>query len=177
MCVLEKIDKPVDTDLDCKILAATFNSIGDAVIATDNRAHVTRLNLAAEKLIGWTQTEAVGRPVDEIFYIINAETRQPVISPVLQTLALGVIQYLPKHSLLVSRDGREHAIGDSCAPIINHNNTVDGAVIIFRDISEQDAVQTALIKSEELFRATFENASVGIAHVGCDGQLLRINQQ
>ena len=194
MCVLEKVDKstalknanidnnqadskPVDTDLDCKILAATFNSIGDAVIATDNRAHVTRLNLAAEKLIGWTQAEAVGHPVDEIFYIINAETRQPVISPVLQTLALGVIHYLPKHSLLVSRDGREHAIGDSCAPIISHNNTVDGAVIIFRDITEQDAAQTALIKSEELFRSTFENASVGIVHIAHDGQLLRINQQ
>ena len=169
--------KPSAADLDCKILAATFNSIGDAVIATDNRAHVTRLNLAAERLIGWTQAEALGRPVDEIFYIINAETRQPVISPVLQTLALGVIHYLPKHSLLVSRDGREYAIGDSCAPIISHNNTVDGAVIIFRDITEQDAAQTALIKSEGLFRATFESASVGIAHIAHDGQILRINQQ
>ena len=169
--------KGYDADLDCKILAATFNSIGDAVIATDNNATITRLNLAAEKLTGWKQADAIGHPVDEVFYIINAETRHPVISPVLQTLALGVIHYLPKHSLLVSRDGTQHAIGDSCAPIINLNNTVDGAVLIFRDITQQESTQAALRTSEELFRATFENATVGIAHVAHDGRLLRINQQ
>jgi PAS domain S-box-containing protein len=198
MAMLEKIDKsailkkasvkpnthinqadltPSAADLDCKILAATFNSIGDAVIATDTNAHITRLNLAAEKLTGWAQKEAIGRPVDEILYMINAETRQPVISPVLKTLAQGVISYLPKKSLLVSRDGHEHAIGDSCAPIINLDGTIEGAVIIFRDTTQQESVQTALRTSEELFRSTFENASVGIVHIGRDGQSLRANKQ
>ena len=164
-------------DLDCKILAATFNSIGDAVIATDNNANITRLNLAAEKLTGWKQADAIGHPVDEVFYIINAETRHLVISPVLQTLAQGIINYLPKHSLLVSRDGNEYAIGDSCAPIVNLDGTIDGVVVIFRDITTQESVQAELQASEELFRATFENASVGIAHVALDGRLLRINKQ
>ena len=167
----------IDTDLDRKILAATFNSIGDAVIATDTFAHITRLNLAAEKLTGWKQVDALGHPVDEVFYIINAQTRQPVISPVLKTLAQGITNYLPKSCLLVSRDGNEYAIGDSCAPIINPNNVIEGAVIIFRDITKQESMQTALRTSEELFRATFENASVGIAHVAHDGRLLRINKQ
>ena len=164
-------------DLDCKILAATFNSIGDAVIATDINARITRLNLAAQKLTGWTLSEALGRPVDEILYIISAETRQPIISLVLDTLAQGIIHYLPKHSLLVSRNGNEYAIGDSCAPIINLDGTIDGAVIIFRDITAQESAQAKLQASEQLFRATFENASVGIAHVGHDGRLLRINNQ
>ena len=166
-----------DVDLDSKILAATFNSMGDAVIATNNNSLVTRLNLAAENLTGWTQAEALGRPMDEIFYIINAQTRQPVNSTVLETLAEGITSKLPKYSLLISRDGNEYAISDICTPIINDNNEAEGAVIIFRDITEQASAQEDLRASEELFRAIFENASVGIAHVTHDGQLLRINQQ
>ena len=164
-------------ELDSNILLATLNSIGDAVIATDTNGRITLLNLAAEHLTGWTQAQAIGRPVDEIFYIINAETRQPVIAPALETIAQGLTLQLPKDSLLVSRDGNEFAVGDRCAPIVNANNEIVGAVIIFRDISEQESVQEALRASEDLFRATFENATVGIAHVAHDGQLLRINHE
>ena len=170
-------DNLATLDLDSKILAATLNSIGDAVIATNTNSLITRLNSVAEELTGWTQAEAIGRPVDEVFYIIHAETRQPVISNVLETLAEGITSKLPRHSLLISRDGNEYAISDICTPIINCNNEAEGAVIIFRDISEQESVQETLRASEELFRSTFENASVGIAHVAHDGQLLRINQK
>ena len=163
------------TDLDLKILAAAFNAIADAVIVTDVNAHVIKLNLAAEKLAGWKESEAISRPIDEVFYIINAETRQPVITPTLETITQGLTLKLPKRSLLVSRDGNEHAIGDSCAPIINANNEIDGAVIVFRDNTEQESLQEAQRISEQLFRATFNNASVGIAHVAHDGQFLRIN--
>ena len=170
-------DNLATLDLDSKILAATLNSIGDAVIATNTNSLITRLNSVAEALTGWTQAEAIGRPVDEVFYIIHAETRQPVISNVLETLAEGITSKLPKHSLLISRNGNEYAISDICTPIINSNNEAEGAVIIFRDNSEQASVQETLRASEELFRSTFENASVGIAHVAHDGQLLRINHE
>ena len=162
-----------DTDLNLKILVAAFNAIADAVIVTDVNAHVIKLNLAAEKLTGWKESEAISRPIDEVFYIINAETRQRVITPTLETIAQGLSLKLPKRSLLVSRDNNEHAIGDSCAPIINANNEIDGAVIVFRVDNEQKALRT----SEELFRASFENASMGIAHIAHDGQMLRINHQ
>ena len=118
------------TDVDYTILAATLNSMGDAVIATDTNGRITLLNLAAEDLTGWTQSESIGRPVDEIFYIINADTRQPLIAPALETIAQGLTLQLPKRSLLVSRDGNEHAVSDSCAPIINANNKIEGAVIV-----------------------------------------------
>ena len=164
-------------DINSTILSTTLNSIDDAVIATDTNGHITLLNFAAENLTGWTQAEALGRPVDEIFYMINAETRQPIISPALETIAQGLTLKLPNYSLLISRDGAQHAVSGSCAPIINAINEIDGAVITSRDITEQESVQEALRASEELFRATFENAAVGIAHVAHDGQLLRINQQ
>ena len=160
-------------DVDSKIFSATLNSIGDAVISTDTNGRITLLNLAAKNLTGWTQAEAFGRPVDEIFYIINAETRQPVISPALETIAQGLTLKLPKHSLLVSRDGNEYAVGGSCAPIINTNNEINGAVIISFDITEQEAQRA----SDEKFHDTFKNSPVGIAHVSPDGQLLRINQK
>ena len=72
-------------------LAVTLNSIGDGVIATDAAARITRLNPVAEKLTGWTQAEACGRPVDEVFHIISQDTRQLATLPVLETLAHGTI--------------------------------------------------------------------------------------
>lgn len=167
----------IDTDLDFNILAATFNAVADAVIAIDVNAHITRINVAAERLTGWKQAEVIGRPVDEIFHIIQAKTRQPVITPVLETLAQGITTHLPKGSLLVSHDSSEYIIEDTCTPIINHNNQIIGAVITFRHITDQESVQIALHKSEELFRATFNNASIGIAHVAHDGRLLRVNNE
>jgi two-component system sensor histidine kinase EvgS len=97
-------------------LAVTLNSIGDAVIATDARARVMRMNPVAEQLTGWTQAEATGRPVEEVFHIINQETRQPSTIPVMETLAHGTKQGLANHTVLIARDGSERAIADSCAP-------------------------------------------------------------
>ena len=165
------------SDVDSKILSATLNSIGDAVIATDTNGRITLLNFAAEKLTGWTQVDAIGRPVDEIFYIIHAENRQVVISPALETIAQGLALKLPEHCLLVSRDGNVYAVGGSCAPIINTKNEIDGAVIISRVITQQESLQEALRASESQFRTTFENPAVGIVHVGKNGQLLYINQK
>ena len=98
-------------------LAVTLNSIGDAVIATDAEARVTRCNPVAEKLTGWTLAEALGRPVSEVFNIINKESRLPSTIPVLETLARGTVQGLANHTVLVARDGSECDIADSCAPI------------------------------------------------------------
>jgi PAS domain S-box-containing protein len=91
-------------------LAVTLNSIGDAVIATDAAGHVTILNPLAERLTGWTQAEAADRLVDEIFHIINQETRQPSTIPVKETLAKGTIQGLANHTVLIARDGSERTM-------------------------------------------------------------------
>jgi len=138
-------------------LAVTLNSIGDAVMATDAEGHVTLLNPLAEQLTGWTQAEAAGRPVEEIFRIINQETRQPSTIPVKETLAHGTIQGLANHTLLIARDGREYAIADSCAPIRNRDGEVVGAVLVFRDVTEQMEMEIGLEKAhEELKELTCE---------------------
>jgi PAS domain S-box-containing protein len=130
-------------------LAVTLNSIGDAVIATDAEGRVTLLNPLAEKLTGWTRAEAFGRPVGEIFHIINKETRQPAAIPVKETLAHGTIQGLANHTVLIARGGSECDIADSCAPIRDRDAQVVGAVLVFRDVTGEYAVQQALRDSSQ----------------------------
>lgn len=156
-------------------LAVTLNSIGDAVIATDIFGRVTRLNKVAETLTGWSLNEAIARPMDEIFNIINAQSREPVASPIFEAITEAQVQYLPKNTLLISRNGNEYNIADTCAPIFNVENVVQGAVLVFRDVTEYEAVQTKLRASEELYRDTFEHASIGIAHVDINGHFIRTN--
>ncbi len=142
-------------------LAVTLNSIGDAVIATDAEGRVTLLNPLAEQLTGWTRVEAIGQPVDEIFHIINKETRQPSIIPVVETLAQGTIQGLANHTVLIARDGSECDIADSCAPIRDRDGKVIGAVLVFRDVTGEYAVQNALRESTEALQG--KNVELGHA--------------
>ena len=127
-----------------ELLSVTLNSIGDAVIATDSQARVTLMNPVAEHLTGWSRVQAAGRPIDEVFRIIGQETRQSVVVPVMETLAQGTIQGLANHTIVIAQDGRECAIADSCAPIRNRDGQVVGAVLVFRDVTEEYAVQKAL---------------------------------
>jgi len=125
-------------------LAVTLNSIGDAVIATDAEGRVTLLNPLAIQLTGWSLADAAGRPVDEIFNIINEETREPSVIPVKAALAQGTIQGLANHTVLIARNGSECAIADSCAPIRERDGQVVGAVLVFRDVTESRHLEQAL---------------------------------
>lgn len=118
-------------------LAITLHSIGDGVLVTDAARHVVRLNPAAERLTGWSQAEALNRPVDEVFRIINEETRRPAEIPIDDVLATGEIHGLANHTVLISRDGREWAIADSAAPIRGEDGTLFGVVLVFRDVTEE----------------------------------------
>ncbi len=139
----------VTLELSEEKLAVTLNSIGDAVLATDSEGRVTLLNSIAEKLTGWTFAEAAGHPVDEIFHIINEETRLPSNVPVKETLANGTILGLANHTVLISRDGSECAIADSCAPIRSREGKVIGAVLVFRDVSDRNGIEAGLNKALE----------------------------
>ena len=150
-------------------LAVTLNSIGDAVIATDAQARVRSLNRVAAELTGWTQAEAAGRPVDQIFSIINQETREPSTIPIMATLAHGTIQGLANHTLLIARDGSERAIADSCAPIRDRSDRVIGAVLVFRDVSDEYAVQQALRDSAELIQTILNTVVDGVITIHARG--------
>lgn len=125
-------------------LAVILNSIGDAVLATDIEGRITRLNPSAEKLLGWTQAEALGRPVGEVFHSINRETRRPAVIPVDKVLATGAIHGLANHTILILRDGTERPIAESAAPIRDKDGRILGAVMVFRDVSEEKKAERTL---------------------------------
>jgi PAS domain S-box-containing protein len=121
----------------------TVSSVGDAVITTDIEGRVTSLNPVAESLTGWSQQEAQGVPLERVFCIVNQESRQPVESPVTQSLREGRIVGLANHTILIARDGPERAIDDSAAPIRDEQGQIIGVVLIFRDVTrERQAQQT-----------------------------------
>ena len=128
-------------------LATTLESIGDAVLATDPQSLVTYLNPVAERLLGYPMREVMGRPLEEIFRIVNEETRQPVASPVDRVLREGHMVGLANHTVLLRPDGSELPIDDSAAPIKDSDGRLLGVVLVFRDVSERykAARQAALL--------------------------------
>ncbi len=143
-------------------LEVTLRSTGDGIIATDMAGTVVLLNRAAEQLTGWTQKEAVGRPIREVFYIIDERNRQPIPDPIDNVLKTGRVIGLVNHAVLISRDGTERVIADSGAPIHDDQGRIFGAVLVFRDITE-----SRRLEEEQLRVAKLESIGVlagGIAH-------------
>ena len=130
-------------------LRVMLESIGDAVIATDEVGAVAFLNPAAQALTGWIQQEAQGRRLEEIFPIVNEETRQPVENPVAKVLREGVVQGLANHTVLTSRDGREIPIDDSAAPIRDDHGRVLGVIMVFHDVLERRRFEQELRERAE----------------------------
>ncbi len=143
-------------------LRVTLRSIGDAVIATDTAGLVIDLNPVAEELTGWSRHDAVGRPLDEVFRIVNAQTRATVENPVRQVLASGRIVGLANHTVLIARDGRERHIADSGAPICGEDGVLRGVVLVFRDVTEENNVRERAERDERL--RVLGQLAGGIAH-------------
>jgi PAS domain S-box-containing protein len=136
-------------------LRITLASIGDAVICTDSGGRVTYLNRMAEALTGWAGGEAGGRPLPEVFRIVNERTREPAENPALRALREGTIVGLANHTVLIARDGTERPIDDSAAPLRDEGGATLGAVLVFRDVSERkraeetQAFLAAIVQSSE----------------------------
>jgi two-component system sensor histidine kinase EvgS len=156
-------------------LSVTLKSIGDGVLTTDAEGRVTRLNTVAEQLTGWSQAEAAGLPVADVFHIINQKTRQPAIIPVAETLAQGVIHDLANGTLLIARDGSECPIADSCAPILHRDGSVIGAVLVFRDVTREYAAQAALRDSAARIQAVLNTVADGIITINQHGIVETVN--
>jgi PAS domain S-box-containing protein len=145
-----------------ELLQVTLESIGDAVIATDIDGKINFINPTAEKLTGWTLEEAVGRPLEEVFHIVNEETREPVESPFAIIKREGVTVGLANHTALITRDGAEVPIEDSGAPIKDDDGNVIGAILVFHDVSERRQIEQErerLLKSEQSARGEAESAN------------------
>ncbi len=135
----------------------TLHSIGDAVITTDRLGKIKFMNPLAEQLTGWKEADAKGCPIEQVFSIINEDSRMKVDSPVPQILQEGTIVGLANHTLLISKEGVEIPIADSGAPIRDDDGNVIGVVLIFRDQTVERTMVRQMNKSRERFRRAVEN--------------------
>ncbi|HEY4750363.1 MAG TPA: EAL domain-containing protein [Steroidobacteraceae bacterium] len=127
----------------------TLNCIGDAVVCTDIAGKITFLNLVAEKLTGWTLREAAGRPMPEVFRILDMSsgnaTENTAEIAILQIRAL----HLPSNCILLRRDESQIPIEHSIAPIHDRGGQATGAVVVFRDVSAAQAMARQITHSAE----------------------------
>jgi len=154
-------ERQLQTELSAEkeLAQVTLASIGDAVITTDQCAHITFMNAAAEKLTGWRNDDVQGRAVGEIFHLLDVLTREPVPEPVARVLALAAAQTgqdpeppdsawpsaaVPGEGLLLSRSGQEASVESSVSPIFAPDGEVLGCVLVFRDVSEKHKIQHRL---------------------------------
>ncbi|NTV13871.1 MAG: PAS domain S-box protein [Desulfobulbaceae bacterium] len=141
-------------------LAVTLRSIDDGVISTDREGLVVLVNKVGEEITGWSQEEALGRPLAEIFPLCDRRSRAPVADLLDRDRRSGRVA--PRHNLLLARDGRERLLADSGSPILDMEGRVVGWALVFRDISEQEKLGEELLKIRQL-----ESVGVlagGIAH-------------
>jgi len=142
-------------------LRATLNSIGDAVISTDEGGKVVRMNPVAEALTGWSLAEARGRPLPEVFRIVRADTGEEAPNPAEKVLSSGGVVGMANHTVLVSKDGTRRQIADSGAPIRASGGEISGVVLVFRDVSEEYRIREALRRNEDRLRKILLAANDG----------------
>ncbi len=153
----------------------TLMSVGDGVIVTDAKGVVELMNPVAEQLTGWSEADAAGKPLKEVFPIVYEDTRHGAENPVARALREGAVVGLANHSLLMARDGREVPIADSAAPIKDEHGDITGVILVFRDQTEERSAQKALRESEERFRHAFDYAAIGRGIAKPTGEILRAN--
>jgi PAS domain S-box-containing protein len=127
----------------------TLASIGDAVIATDAEGRVSFMNGVSESLTGWPEPHASGKPLPEVFRIVNEHSRVVAENPALRALREGSVVRLANHTVLIAKDGRERLIDDSAAPMRSEAGAMVGAVLVFRDVTERRRAERQLASVTE----------------------------
>ena len=154
-----------------------YESIGDAVLVADKEGRVDTLNEIAQKLTGWSQRDAQGRPLSEVFQLFDAANHQRVRSPAEIVLLNGCAIPMSNGMILRRPDGSEVAIEDSASPVVDEKGRVSAVVMVFHDVSQRYAMMQKLRHERALFRQTFDLAGVGMAQLAMSGKWSRVNRK
>lgn len=134
------------------LMRVTLRSIGDAVITTDKHTVITWLNPVAEAMTGWALHEAIGRPIKQVFHILNEVTLKSAQDPVEKALKEQRVVALSSGTILISRTGQQYGIEDSAAPIRDDANQIQGVVLVFHDVTNERR-----LTGEMAYRATHDS--------------------
>ncbi|HOE20923.1 MAG TPA: PAS domain S-box protein, partial [Spirochaetota bacterium] len=143
-------------------LRITLQSIGDGVIATDTNGRIVVINEVAQQLTGYTQEEAQGKTLSEIFVIVHELSGKPLDNPVEKVLQTQQIYELSNHTMLIAKNGKRHIIADSAAPIKDTAGRILGVVLVFRDMTEKIRLIEAVQRTQRL--ESLGQLAAGLAH-------------
>jgi PAS domain S-box-containing protein len=143
-------------------LRTTLDSIGDGVITCDASGRIQMMNPVAAELTGWTQAEAVGLPLEDVFHIVNEHTREPIETPVAKVMRLKTVVGIASDTALIRKDMTQILIANSGAPVRDQTGETVGIVLVFRDITMERRTQEALLANEKL--AVAGRLAATIAH-------------
>lgn len=163
-------------------LEVTVSSIGDAVISTDAEGFITFINAEGERLTGWTEEEALGSPVEEVFKVVHEQTGDALDNPVRTTLLVGASLPKPWRTVLLNRDGSKAPVDDNATQIRDQQGRCLGAVLIFRDITDrvlQEKALEASMHGVEQVKREWESTVDSLSEVVClldeSGRVMRAN--
>lgn len=151
-----------DLEAETERLRVTLGSIGEGVISTNTHGRVAIMNNVAENLTGWSQQQALGKRLKQVFQVINQKTRTPCEDPVDAVVTTGRTMGRANHTVLISKDGSERIISDIGAPIRDRQGQIIGVVIVFRDITEKQKIENELARVEKI--ESIGILAGGIAH-------------
>lgn len=143
-------------------LFTTLLSIGDGVISTDPDERILFLNPVAERLLGVESASAVGRQVGEVFRVVSARDGKTVELPIRAALKTAQVTMLAPDALLVTAGGKKTPVSDSAAPVRGEDGELTGAVLVFRDVTEQQRLEARLALTDRL--AALGTMTAAIAH-------------
>lgn len=160
--IAERMEAEEGLAAEKEYLAVTLRSIGDAVIATDRDGNITFLNNVAEELTGWPNDQAAGKHLTKVFHISDERTGKPCEEPVARIMQSAEITSLGHSLVLTARDGTTRTIDERGAAIMDGTGKIRGAVLVFRDVSEQKRMQDEIFKTRKLESVAL--LAGGIAH-------------
>ncbi|MDN7023298.1 PAS domain S-box protein [Methanoculleus sp. FWC-SCC1] len=180
VCIIENVTRRKQAQKEVlaekERLKVTLRSIGDGVIVTDTDGRIVLINRVAEELTGWSEEAASGRPLSEVFVIINEETRAPCENPVEKVLESGKIIGLANHTALIARDGTERLIADSGAPVRDGGGEIIGVVLVFRDVTEERRRDEEIRRYEREYRQLADHLPHIVYKADTDGNIIFMNQ-
>ncbi|MEI6753708.1 MAG: PocR ligand-binding domain-containing protein [Paludibacter sp.] len=156
-------------------LSITLNSIGDAVITTDANGLINSMNPIAEAMCGWTKTETIGKPLTDIFRLLNQKTNKPIENPVEKVMRTGKIIGLANNTVLITKTGDMLHISDSAAPIKNKIGEICGVVLVFSDVTQKYINEEAIRLSEIKYRGLLNNLNSGVVVHAADTSIILCN--